>query len=121
MLKTIVIGEYTVTEAGPLEAARSVNFAAQYQQMLEAAKAKGDLATEDDLERLQALSRWMTVAACVTPRLSADDWLQISLTTIDELKRAAKELNPTWFEDDDQDPAAAEKKRERKRRKSTRA
>lgn len=107
-LNTRVIGDYTVTEAGPIEAARSVNFAAKYQAMLNEAQAKGNDATEDDLERLQALSAWATFGACVSPRLSPDDWLAIPLTVIADIRQAAVTLNPTWFPDDS---PAAEKKR----------
>lgn len=98
MLKTKVIGDFTVTEAGPIEAARSVNYSAQYSQWVKEAQDKGDDATEDDLERLQALSVWMTVGAVVHPRQSADDWLSLPLTLISQIHEAATELNPTWFE-----------------------
>lgn len=115
MLKTITVGEYVISEAGPIEAARSVNFAAKYQAMLNEATSKGNDATEDDLERLQALSVWATVGACVSPRLSADDWLNIPLTVISDLRLAAVSLNPTWFQDTGPD---AEKKSGAKRKAS---
>jgi hypothetical protein len=116
MLKTKVVGEYTVSEAGPLEAARSVNFGAAYKAMIEAAQAKKDAATEDDLERLQALGTWSTHAPCISPRISPDEWLQIPVEIIAELRQAAIDLNPTWFATVD---ATTEKKSASKRRKST--
>jgi hypothetical protein len=118
MLQTRKVGEYTISEAGPLEAARIMRLSARYTEMLEAMKTKGDLVTDDDMERLQALAIWPQVAACVVPAISADDWLQIPLTIVSELRTAAEILNPSWFM---VSTPAAEKKTRAKRHKSTSA
>lgn len=95
-LQTRRVGEWTVTEAGPLEAARLMRLAAQYQQMVTDAQAKNP-PLETDLERLEALAIWPQIAACVAPPITADDWLQIPLTVIADLRQQAEILNPAWF------------------------
>jgi hypothetical protein len=96
-LQTRRVDVYTVTEAGPLEAARVMRLATEYQARLAAAQEKPNGATEEDFELLQALSVWPSVGACMTPIPSVEDWLQIPLTTIEKLKGAAEILNPSWF------------------------
>jgi len=97
-LQTLVVAGYTVSEAGPLEAARIVRLAAEYMSLVNEAKAKKDAATEEDFDRLQALAVWPQVAACVTPNISRDEWFQIpTATVLRELRQAAEQLNPTWF------------------------
>lgn len=117
-LQTRVVGAYIVTEAGPLEAARVMRLAARYQALLERAQEKESGPTDEDLERLQALAIWPQVGACTSPLPTESDWLQIPLTTIEQLRSAAELLNPGWFVV--QTPAQ-EKKTRLKHRKSMRA
>jgi hypothetical protein len=116
MLQKIQVGEFVVSEAGPLEAARLLRLSEKYTAMLTQATEKGEAATDDDVERLQALEIWPQVAACVTPLLEMDAWLQTPLATIGELREAAEMLNPDWFIVNDAD---VEKKSARKRHKPT--
>ena len=115
-LQTRKVGEYVVTEAGPLEAARVMKTAQKYQELVSAAQAKGAEVSEQELETLEALAIWPTIAACTSPQISIDDWMQIPLTTIKELRDAAEILNPSWFTA----PTMAQEKKTRSRhRKST--
>jgi hypothetical protein len=116
MLQTRKVGEYTISEAGPLEAARLMHLSAIYVDMRATLNASGDPVTTETL--LQALLIWPFVAACVVPAISADDWLQIPLTIVSELRTAAEILNPSWFM---VSTPAAEKKTHAKRHKSTSA
>jgi hypothetical protein len=97
MLQTRKIGEYTVTEAGPLEAARVMKNAQKYQALIDAAQAKDAEVSDDEYEFLQALAIWPTIASCTSPQISIDEWMQIPLTTIAQLREAAEILNPSWF------------------------
>ncbi len=96
-LQTRKVGEYVVTEAGPLEAARVMRHAQTYQALVSAAQARDAEVTVQELEILEALAIWPTIAACTSPAISIDDWMQIPLTTIKELRDAAEILNPSWF------------------------
>ncbi len=97
MLKTITVDDFTVSEAGPLEAARAWNFSQQYTALLQEAQAAGENIDPEVLDRINALSLWAQVAACVTPRIDQVAWLQIPVTTITRLREAAEKLNPDWF------------------------
>ena len=125
MLQSRNVGEYTVTEAGPLQAARLLRLSEWYNALIAEAQAKGDAATDEDVERLQALAIWPQVAACTSPAregaawgtaLDVDGWMNTPLSTIGELREAAEILNPSWFMLNTPD---VEKKSARKRHKST--
>ena len=116
MLQTRTIGEFVVTEAGPLQAARLLRLSERYNALIAEAQAKGDAATDEDVERLQALAIWPQVAACTTPALDVDGWMNTPLSTIGELREVAEILNPSWFVLNTPD---VEKKSTRKRHKST--
>lgn len=98
MLKTETIGDYVVSEAGAIEAARAAAFGQTYQAMISKAQAAGENVSPDELDRLTALSMWPNAGACVSPRVDADAWLNIPLETIVQIVDAAKRLNPSWFE-----------------------
>lgn len=114
-LQTRKVAEYVVTEAGPLEAARVMRHAQTYQELVAAAQARGAEVSLQELEILEALAIWPTIAACTSPAISIDDWMQIPLTTIKELRDAAEILNPSWF------VLIQEKKTRPKHKKSTSA
>lgn len=116
MLQKRQVDEFVVSEAGPLEAARLLRLSEKYNALIAQAQAKGEAATDEDVERLQALAIWPQVAACTTPLLEIDAWMQTPLATIGELREAAEILNPSWFVLNDAD---VEKKSARKRHKST--
>jgi hypothetical protein len=117
MLKTIVVGEYVVSEAGPMEAARAYNFGQQYTALLEQAKDAGDSLDPEFLDMVNSLSLWPQVGACISPRVDQVGWLQIPLATIQELRDAAEKLNPSWFSQ--LTPKADAQKKRQKPRKST--
>lgn len=96
-LKTLSVEGYLISEAGPLEAARFARLAAKYEAMLQQAKAKGNAASEDEADRLLALSVWPQVSACATPSISVDEWFRIPLETIRAVREATERLNPKWF------------------------
>ena len=116
MLRKMQVDDFVVSEAGPLEAARLLRLSDEYTAMIAAVQEKGETATDEDVERLQALAIWPQVAACVTPLLDMDAWLQTPLDTIGKLREAAEMLNPLWFVVNDAD---VEKKSARKRHKPT--
>lgn len=117
-LQTRKVGDYVVTEAGPLEAARVMRCAQKYQELVAAAQARGTDVSLQELEILEALAIWPTIAACTSPVISIDDWMQIPLTTIKDLREAAEILNPSWFT---AATMAQEKKTRPKHKKSTSA
>jgi hypothetical protein len=95
MLKTKKIGKWTVSEAGMREAVRKMNMIQQVREQAEKGKADDELIT--------ALSVFPVIAGCVTPLLTIEKFLQIPEQELDELSKAAMELNPHWFVMPDQE------------------
>lgn len=91
-LKTKTIGEYTVSEAGFLASIRLSMARAEIEAM------KPDM---DDPALRQAAITWPFVAACVTPYISWDDFLQMRDDVIMPIAAAVMELNAHWFENPD--------------------
>ena len=85
----MTVGIYTVREAGMREAVRRVNMAEKVQDYLKA--------FPDDSELATALSIYPHVAGSVLPIISIDDFLEMREVEIDELSKAAMELNAHWF------------------------
>ena len=80
---------YTVREAGMREAVRRVKMAENVKDYLKA--------FPDDEELATALSIYPHVAGSVLPLISIDEFLEMREVEIDELSKAAMELNPHWF------------------------
>lgn len=106
MLETKQYKSYTVTQAGIRESVRRVNMVKAIGEM----HANGEL---DDVT-LTALSVYPHIAACVSPLISVDEFLQIPERELDALSQVAMELNPHWF-----DVAGIEKKTRKRQRTST--
>ena len=88
---------YTVTEAGPREAARLVSSIAKVQRRLEELKAQPE-PDEAALIEAEIMGVWAMIAPLLTPAMTYEDWTQTPLTQIAEIRKAAAELNPDWFD-----------------------
>ena len=87
--RSIAVGSYTVREAGMREAVRRVGMAEKVTEYLKA--------FPDDAELATALSIYPHVAGSVLPIISIDEFLDMRELDIDELSKAAMELNAHWF------------------------
>ncbi len=92
--REITVGSYVVKEAAMREAIRRTNMAQSVQRRLKEI---------DDEELMQALVVYPHIAGCVWPIISIEQWLEIPEVVLDELSKAAQELNPHWFVFPDQE------------------
>lgn len=101
------------------------NFAAEcgiedYQKLLESFREDPgtyDAMTEaerDFCDTASSVGVWTTIAACVRPYISIDEWLGLPEDTINGLAEAVERLNPHWLAVPDQ-----EKKIKKSRPRST--
>jgi hypothetical protein len=87
MLKTKQVGEFTATQMGALERAHmKINY-----RLIEERKI------EDEAER-EAAQEWALINACVTPKITLDQYLQTPVTDTIELIEAVEELNSDMAE-----------------------
>lgn len=90
MLKTKVVGIYTVSQMGALEGARIRLFQKQNAEW----RAKR---LKDNLEVDQAVSdaydEWATVAACTSPHIGRDEYLAIPYSELRPIIEAMEEVN----------------------------
>lgn len=88
-LQTEQVGQYTVSQAGMVEASRRVLMMKRVQLKIE----EGGL----DEETTTALSVYPHIAGCVTPKISIEKWMEMSEVEINDLSEASMRLNPHWF------------------------
>lgn len=71
------------------EAVRRMNIVKEITAMIE----RG----ECDSETITALTIYPSIAACVSPVLTVDEYLNTPESELDEISKACMELNPHWF------------------------
>ena len=92
--REITVGAWTFKEAAIREAIRKSNMAKSVIAYL------GDDADE---ELANALSLYPFIAGCCLPIITIDEFLEIPETVVDEMSKAAMELNAHWFVAPDQE------------------
>jgi hypothetical protein len=119
-MDSIKIDKWTVETAQMKHAARKQSMSAVVQTFLRRAAAESgidnylDLIREvnsdaDKYETLTEMERdfcdtassagmWAAVAGCVKPYIHLDEWLAFDDKTIEEISKAAMEINAHWFE-----------------------
>lgn len=93
--REIAVGQFVVREASMREAVRRINMMTQVEQYLKQ--------YPEDAELAQAISPYPFVAGCTQPIISIDQFLDMPETVLDELSKAAMDLNPHWFAMPDQE------------------
>lgn len=93
--KSVRIAPYTVVEAAVYEAIRRVSLADKIKMWIEENTTDPDMIT--------AVGIYPHIAACTQPLMSIEEYFEIPETMLDQLTRAAMELNPHWFEVPDQE------------------
>ena len=89
------VGIWVLKEAAGREAIRRVN-------MAESARAWMG-AHPEDAEAGQILGLYPHIAGCAWPIISIDQFLELPETMLDQLSKAAMELNAHWFVDPSQE------------------
>jgi hypothetical protein len=87
MLKTEQVGRYTVSQIGPLQGTRLRLFQRQLSEM------------KDDAETIEALGDWAVLAACVSPFISREEYLQTPVQELQPLMEAMERVNTTTITD----------------------
>ena len=83
-LKTKQVGQYTVSQIGALQGANLRVFQRRVVEMT---------AKNPDEGYAEALNEWARVAACSSPYISIDEWLETPLMELRPLVEAVEELN----------------------------
>lgn len=101
-LKTKQVGVYTVSQMGPLESVRLRLFQKQIEE----------LKTEDPVIK-EALNEWAFIAACTTPFISREEYLQTPALDLAKLTEAVSECNDDIISlgQETADPKRAKKKK----------
>jgi len=60
-------------------------------------------AERDFCDVSSSLGVWATVAGCVKPYISIDQWLALDYPTVELLSDTASEINPHWFAQPEQE------------------
>jgi hypothetical protein len=98
--REIVVGSYVVKEAAMRESIRRTNMIQSAQRYIDA--------HPEDTELKDFLFVWPFVAGCTTPLISIEQFLEIPEAIVEELSKAAMEVNPHWFEVPDQEKKTEE-------------
>lgn len=91
-LKTIAVGNYTVSQMGPLESARLRLFQRKIEPLI-----------TDDEAMNETLNEWALVAACTTPLIERDAYLQMPLSETQLIVKAVEDLNGDLIGDGESD------------------
>lgn len=101
MLETKQIGKYTVKRAGFFESMKLADANKEADEIEEKIiENKGEV----DADMGYALFVWPTLAACVEPRISWDEFPHIPDDEIMPVISAVMEINAHWFESKKDDP-----------------
>jgi len=115
MLKTKIVGPYTVSQFGTLANVRARVFRDKVEP-LKKKPAKGCELSEDDAIYNAWLDEWVTMACLIQPVISLDEYAEMSPRLMKELNEAVEEVNSDGLADMQEaaTPAQAKKKRNAK-------
>ena len=84
MLKTKQVGVYTVSQIGALQGANLRIFQKRISELI---------SNNDDPAYAEALNEWAVVAACTSPYIPLEAWLETPLMELRPVSEAVEELN----------------------------
>ena len=93
--REIVVGNYTVKEAAMREAIRRTNMIKSVELYIADHPA--------DTELKEFLFVYPFVAGCTTPLITIEQFMEIPESIVEELSKAAMDVNPHWFTLPDQE------------------
>lgn len=86
-----------------LRKAAAIAGVADYQELLTTVRDNPEAyetlteAEREFMDMSASVGVWSTVAACIKPYISIDEWLAFTENTVNELSGAAEKVNPHWF------------------------
>lgn len=124
------VNGWTIETAQMKHTARKYSMTTVVQSWLRKASAAAGVADyqlmlseiRDDAEKYEALTEaqrdfcdtaalagmWSTVAACVKPYITLEEWLKLPEESVNDLSAAVERLNPHWFIAPDQEKKTSE-------------
>ena len=112
MLKTKVVGQYTVSQFGTLANVRGRLFRERVEPLRKVAPKGGEL-SDDDIVYNMWLDEYISFASLIQPLITLDEYEVLSIELYSELSKAIEEVNADGIAELEKamTPAQAKKKR----------